>query len=271
MANIVENLSSWSATAASNQPDSTDANTIVADLQAIQATMRKYLATRDTIASGTTVDLSTVGGPFVSVTHSTGTTAISSLGTLSAGMWKVLTFAISGGALSLTHHSTQLILPSAANITLADGDSLIAESLGSGDWKVHVFQKASGLPVIAPATQAEQETGTNVIAAVTPGRQQYHPSAAKAWANWSSAGAINTSHNVSSVTDSGAGDFTVNFTVAFSAVNYTVVAIAADTNPPVITGFGSLATGAADINTRVAAGTLTDSSGGYCAAFYGDL
>jgi hypothetical protein len=62
----------------------------------------------------------------------------------------------------------------------------------------------------------------------------------------------------------------VNFTVAFSGANYTVTAVAADTNPPVIAGFGTLAAAAADVNTRVAGGTLTDSAGGYCAAFYGD-
>lgn len=145
MANISDNIAAWSATAASNQPDSSDANTIVADFQALQAGIRKHGFTRDTIASGTTVDLSTVGGPFVSVTHAAGTTSISSLGTLSAGMWKVVTFAISGGTLSLTYHATQLILPGAANITLSTGESMLAESLGSGNWKVHVFQRVHPL------------------------------------------------------------------------------------------------------------------------------
>jgi hypothetical protein len=267
MANIPAALKDWSATAASNQPDTSDSNTIVADLQQIQATVRGHLASRATIASGSTVDLSTITGVIASVTHSSGTTAISSFGTLSAGIWKIVTFAITGGTLTLTHHATQLIIPGSANLTLVSGDSLIAESLGSGNWKVHVVQRVGG---VSAATQAQQETATSNAVAVTPGVQQYHPTAAKAWANWASDGSLNTSHNVSSVTDSGAGDFTVNFTVAFSGANYTVAAVAADTNPPVITGFGTLAAGAADINTRVAGGTLTDSAGGYCAAFYGD-
>src|SRR5690348_4484453 len=129
MANISNNIANWSSTPGSNQPDTTDTNTIVADLQAIQAAVRENLATRSTISSASTVDLSTTPGLFVSVTHSTGTTAISSLGTLSAGMWKLLTFAISGGTLSLTHNGASLILPGASNIPLADGDSILAESL----------------------------------------------------------------------------------------------------------------------------------------------
>lgn len=144
MANIPSSLATWSATAASNQPDSSDANTIVADLQQIQATVRGYLASRATIASGSTVDLSSITTLIASVTHSSGTTSISSFGTLAAGLWKIVTFAISGGVLNLTHHATQMILPGGANISLANGDSLICESLGSGNWKVHLFQLGEG-------------------------------------------------------------------------------------------------------------------------------
>jgi hypothetical protein len=143
MANILAALSAWSATAGSNQPDTSDANTIVADLQQIQATVRGNLATRATIASGSTVDLSTITGLIASVTHSSGTTSISSFGTLSAGMWKIVTFAISGGVLNLVHHATQMIIPGAANIVLTTGDSVLAESLGSGNWKIHMVQAAA--------------------------------------------------------------------------------------------------------------------------------
>jgi hypothetical protein len=144
MANIPAALKDWSATAASNQPDTSDSNTIVADLQQIQATVRGHLASRATIASGSTVDLSTITGVIASVTHSSGTTAISSFGTLSAGIWKIVTFAITGGTLSLTHHATQMIIPGSLSLTLVNGDSLIAESLGSGNWKIHVFQSIAG-------------------------------------------------------------------------------------------------------------------------------
>ena len=48
------------------------------------------------------------------------------------------------------------------------------------------------------------------------------PGAAKAWLNFNGVGtvAIRDSFNVSSVTDNGTGDFTVNFTSAMANANY---------------------------------------------------
>jgi hypothetical protein len=44
---------------------------------------------------------------------------------------------------------------------------------------------------------------------------------AKAWVNFNgNAGAVGDSYNVSSVTVNGTGDFTINFTTAFSNANY---------------------------------------------------
>jgi hypothetical protein len=49
---------------------------------------------------------------------------------------------------------------------------------------------------------------------------------AKAWVNFNGTGtvAIRDSFNVSSITDNGAGDYTVNFTTAMPNVNYCAVA-----------------------------------------------
>jgi hypothetical protein len=55
---------------------------------------------------------------------------------------------------------------------------------------------------------------------------------AKAWVNFNGTGtvAIRASGNVSSITDNGTGDYTVNFTVAMSDANYAVSGAAADNN-----------------------------------------
>ena len=47
----------------------------------------------------------------------------------------------------------------------------------------------------------------------------------KAWVNFNGTGtvAIRASYNVSSITDNGTGDFTVNFTTALADANYSVV------------------------------------------------
>ena len=83
-----------------------------------------------------------------------------------------------------------------------------------------VSARATALEAITAATQAEQETATATNRYVSPGRQHFHPSAAKVWANFGVTGNILKSYNVSSVTDSGTGVATVNFTVAFSEANY---------------------------------------------------
>jgi hypothetical protein len=76
--------------------------------------------------------------------------------------------------------------------------------------------------VFESATQAEMETATAVDKAVTPGRMQYHPGVSKAWVLFVGTGtpAITVSHNVTSLTDNGTGDHTVNFTTAFSTANF---------------------------------------------------
>lgn len=79
----------------------------------------------------------------------TGTTTITSFG---AGVHRVRFIRFSG-TLTLTHNGTSLILPGAANITTAAGDTAIAASDGSGNWRVFDYTKASGLPVATAAAQ----------------------------------------------------------------------------------------------------------------------
>lgn len=94
------------------------------------------------IASATTTDIGAATGNSVTVT---GTTTITGLGTIKAGVWRLVTFA---GALTLTHNPTSLILPGGADITTAAGDSMWALSLGSGNWRVPFYQAAAISPVV---------------------------------------------------------------------------------------------------------------------------
>jgi hypothetical protein len=54
---------------------------------------------------------------------------------------------------------------------------------------------------------------------------------AKAWVNFNGTGtpAINSSFNVSSITDNGTGDYTINFTTALPNANYSWSGMATDT------------------------------------------
>jgi adenosyl cobinamide kinase/adenosyl cobinamide phosphate guanylyltransferase len=108
------------------------------------------------------------------------------------------------------------------------------------------------------ATQAEQETGTDVTRAVTPGRQQYHPSAAKAWVTFvgSSANPItpDAGYNIDgTITKHATGDYTITFSTDFSSANYVVVGtVSAAGSGNALTGVGivSQAVGSCRINTH---------------------
>jgi hypothetical protein len=84
---------------------------------------------------------------------------------------------------------------------------------------------------LAAASQAEQETATSVLVAVTPGRQQFHPSAAKAWGKAGLTGNDLGSYNVTSFTDDGVGLITVTIGTDFSGAHYTIVAHTAGNTP----------------------------------------
>lgn len=78
-------------------------------------------------------------------------------------------------------------------------------------------------PPTIVATQAEQETSTSVAKYVSPGRQQFHPSAAKGWVQFDAAVNIGSSYNVSGMTDNGVGSWTISWNVDFSSANFTAL------------------------------------------------
>lgn len=95
------------------------------------------------IASATTTDIGAATGNYAVVT---GTTTITGLGTIKAGVWRLVRFA---GVLTLTHNATSLIIPGGVNITTAAGDVMLAVSEGSGNWRIVNYQLVSG-PAVSP-------------------------------------------------------------------------------------------------------------------------
>jgi hypothetical protein len=95
--------------------------------------------TQQNLASATTTDIGAQNSVFLNIT---GTTTITSFGTNYNGP-RYIRF---DGALTLTHNATTLILPGAANITTAAGDSAIVVPSGSpaNGWRVAGYQKADG-------------------------------------------------------------------------------------------------------------------------------
>jgi hypothetical protein len=141
MSNVSSGIKNWSTTEANNQPDTTDAFTITGDVRAVQVAV-KYLYSQDTIASATTTDLGSKDAASLTVS---GTTTITGLGTVDAGIRKKVIFS---GALTLTHNGTSLILPGAANITTVANDRAEFESLGSGNWRCNYYIRGDGTALL---------------------------------------------------------------------------------------------------------------------------
>lgn len=96
------------------------------------------------IASAATTDLGTVSTHRAQIT---GTTGITSFGT-GVNLMRLIRFS---GVLTITHNGTSLILPNAINITTAAGDMALVTSDASGNWRMHWFSRATGVPLYESA------------------------------------------------------------------------------------------------------------------------
>jgi len=206
------------------------------------------------IASAGTISVGE-GGYF----HVTGTTTITDIdfATDKTGRKVILVF---DGALTITHNATTLILPlSGGSLVTVAGDMLEFVSEGSDVVRCTRYERSgvtgtgntvrglspnlTGVPtattpavdnntvsiattayVIAQsADQAAVEAASSTIKFVSPGRQQFHPSAAKCWVHAGITGNIIASYNISSVTDTGTGVATINISTDFSTANWCCV------------------------------------------------
>jgi phage-related tail fiber protein len=110
------------------------------------------------LASAATTDIGAQPSAFVRIT---GTTTITSLGTNYSGP----RFLVFGGALTLTHNATSLILPGGFNIITAAGDCAIAipNAATPTGWRIMTFERASVqmdlVGVVLPFARSTAPTG----------------------------------------------------------------------------------------------------------------
>lgn len=103
------------------------------------------------------------------------------------------------------------------------------------------------------AVQSEMETATDVVRAVSPGRQQFHPSAAKFWVYWTAnSTTILKSYNIDSIADTAIGDADGTITTDFSDENWAGLVC---TNDSTTAGWDAATIQSAGFNAR-AAGTF---------------
>ena len=178
-----------------------------------------------TVASAATTNIWATDGNTV---HITGTVTITSFGTAPrAGAWRKVIF---DGVLTLTN-GANLALQGGANITTSAGDYAFVHANTTTQFDVLYFKK-DGTAVVEPtsgpsqATQAAIEAETNEDTYLPPDLIKHSPGVPKGWVTADTIGSFSGSYNVSSITDVGTGIIRVNWTVAFSDANYTVVATA---------------------------------------------
>ena len=121
-----------------------------------------------TLASSGTTDLGSVSSHNAQIT---GTTTITSFG--SSAITSYPTYRVRfAGVLTLTHNGTSLILPGAANIATAAGDSAVVQYLGGSNWQVISYTKASGAAV-ATAVPTRQTFTSGSGTYTTPANVRY--------------------------------------------------------------------------------------------------
>jgi hypothetical protein len=136
----------------------------------------------------------------------------------------------------------------------------------SADTSGEINLQSNGTTVLGVTSTGTSVTGTQSVSGNLSFNSGYGSSAVaygcRAWVNFNGSGtvAIRGSGNVTSITDNGTGDFTINFTTAMPDANYAVMSNGAEVNT---SGLGSiglrLSTSPTTTTVRVGA---TDGAGG---------
>jgi microcystin-dependent protein len=145
MADVASTFASWSSITNNNSPagTATVGNGADDNFREVQGAVVRGLSHKGAdIASAATTDIGAIEGYFHDIT---GTTTITSFGTVRAGISKILR---PRGNQTWTN-SSDLICPGGANLLTADGDIACVFSLGSGSWIITSYehQTAGFVPI----------------------------------------------------------------------------------------------------------------------------
>lgn len=97
----------------------------------------------------------------------------------------------------------------------------VATNSASVTWDFSVSGEA--IANVVAATQTQMEAASSAVVSVVPAVQQFHPGHPKAWAMVTVSGGtptLQTSYNVTSITDTATGRLTITIATDFSSVNY---------------------------------------------------
>ncbi len=212
--------------------------------------------------STTTGTVTSVSGTTNRVTSTGGTTPVIDISASYVGQSSITTTgALASGSLAAGFTTVTVPLGGTGNTTFTAYSVICAGTTAQGTFQnvsgvgsatqVLTSNGASALPTwqapssgAAAATQAEMEAATSTAVYVSPGRQQFHPGANKFWASFTTitTTTIIASYNVTSLTDNGAGDTTINYTVNFSSTSYGITAQCSAQSTPLTLPYLGIAT-----------------------------
>lgn len=180
------------------------------------------------------------------------------------GALYILTSSPSGAWSSFSEHDV-VQYTSSAWVRFTPREGWIAWVADEDVIYVHTGSAWQTLAVTYAASQAEQEAGSSIVKFVSPGVQQFHPSAAKFWAVIDVSGGeagtptLTTSYNVTSITDTATGQLTVTVATDFSSVNWACLATCELASSGTLTAMvNTIAAGSVLINARNLLATVTD-------------
>jgi len=154
---------------------------------------------------------------------------ITQIGTITSGTWNATPVTVPFGGTGLNTLTTAYGIVCAGTTATGNlqnaGTGTAGQILGSSG--------AAALPVwknaTAAAVKADQITGTSTLVYVNPAIQQNHASATKFWCYFNGTltgtNAPIVGYNVTSVTRTNTGNYTINFIVPFSTGNYSINAL----------------------------------------------
>jgi len=127
-------------------------------------------------------------------------------------------------------------------------------------------------PATQPATQAEMEASASPLTMFTPSNAKWWPGIAKAWVAWTPGGTtIQASFGVTSISRSGAGIYTVNFSTNFSSAHYCALwSIESSDGSNWHVQTASLSASAANVYVRDTSGGVVDPLAAIIGMFWGD-
>jgi hypothetical protein len=131
-----------------------------------------------------------------------------------------------------TTSGTVVVTSGAQTIEFADGSASAPSITNSGDTNTGIFFSAADTIDFAEGGAAVGQFDSSANFKFNSGYGSVATAyGCRAWVNFNGTGtvAIRASANVTSITDNGTGDYTVNFTTAMPDANYSAVANASDT------------------------------------------